>query len=126
MRLAYVDTSSLVALALREPTAPGIRRRLRTFDLLVSSNLLEAEYRAAMRREAIDPPEDHLDMISWIDADRPMSREIARVLDGGYTSGADCWHLATALFYAADPSELTFLTLDKRQAAVAKALGFAT
>lgn len=33
--------------------------------------------------------------------------------------------LATALYLAPDPSELTFLTLDQRQQRVAAALGFA-
>ncbi|MCC7002016.1 MAG: hypothetical protein IT357_07660, partial [Gemmatimonadaceae bacterium] len=66
MRLAYVDTSCLVALALGEADAPAMRRRFRTFDGLVSSNLLEAEYRAAMRRETVDPIDDHLDRITWI------------------------------------------------------------
>jgi len=126
MRLAYVDTSCLVALALGEAGAPAMRRRFRMFDGLVSSNLLEAEYRAAMQREAVDPIDDHLDRITWIDTDRPLSPEIVRVLGAGYASGADCWHLATALYFAEDPSELAFLTLDKRQAAVAKALGFAS
>ena len=102
MRLAYVDTSCLVALALGEADAP------------------------AMRREAVDPIDDHLDRITWIDTDRPLSQEIARVLVAGYASGADCWHLATALYFAEDPSELAFLTLDKRQAALAKTLGFAS
>jgi hypothetical protein len=38
--------------------------------------------------------------------------------------GADCWHLATALYVAPNPSELTFLTLDLAQRKVAKTLGF--
>jgi hypothetical protein len=40
--------------------------------------------------------------------------------------GADCWHLATALYLSPDPSALTFLTLDLAQRHVAKALGFQT
>lgn len=35
MRLAYVDTSFLLALALREPQASAVRRRFRVFDGLV-------------------------------------------------------------------------------------------
>ena len=57
---------------------------------------------------------------------RTLGPEITRVLEAGYVRGADCWHLATALYLAPDPSELTFITLDERQGAVAKALGFAT
>ena len=44
----------------------------------------------------------------------------------GYVRGADLWHLACALYVAASPGELTFLTLDERQRTVAKALGFKT
>jgi hypothetical protein len=40
--------------------------------------------------------------------------------------GADCWHLATALYLAPDPGELTFVTLDAHQQSVAKSLGFRT
>lgn len=34
--------------------------------------------------------------ITWMDAPRPLSREIARVLTAGYVRGADCWHLGFA------------------------------
>ena len=64
--------------------------------------------------------------MSWIIPDRPLSPEIGRVLTAGYVRGADCWHLATALYLAEDPSELVFLTLDARQKDVALALGFGT
>ena len=57
---------------------------------------------------------------------RPLSEQIARVLEAGYVRGADCWHLATALYIAPDPGEIVFLTLDHRQRDIAKALGFAT
>ena len=40
---AYMDASALLAVALREPSAPLIARRLETFDLLASARLLEAE-----------------------------------------------------------------------------------
>jgi len=38
--------------------------------------------------------------------------------------GAHLWHLACALFLAPEPKDLAFLTLDKRQEAVARKLGF--
>ncbi|MDQ8165550.1 MAG: hypothetical protein P3A28_07330 [Gemmatimonadota bacterium] len=41
-------------------------------------------------------------------------------------SGADCSHLATALYLAPEQGAMTFLTLDSRQRAVAKVLGFKT
>ena len=42
-------------------------------------------------------------------------REISMVVGSGYVKGADLWHLATALYAADDPGELTFITLDERQ-----------
>ena len=56
----------------------------------------------------------------------PLSAEIGLVLSGGNLRGADLWHLATALFAAEDPATVTFLTLDKRQGAVAAKLGLRT
>jgi len=38
--------------------------------------------------------------------------------------GADAWHLACALSIAEQPRKLAFLTLDRRQGAVARHLGF--
>jgi hypothetical protein len=64
--------------------------------------------------------------IEWVFPPRSLSREIDRVLDVGYVRGADCWHLATALYLSPDPHQLVFLTLDQRQGEVAAALGFAT
>lgn len=126
MRVGYVDTSCLVAIEFGEKGGRGMSRRFKDFDELVSANLLEAERRAAFRREGVvEPPGSHI-AVSWIIPDRPLSPEIGRVLTAGYVRGADCWHLATALYLAEDPSELVFLTLDARQKDVALALGFGT
>jgi hypothetical protein len=46
------------------------------------------------------------------------------VLGAGYIRGADCWHLATALYLASEPPTLSFLTLDDRQKSIANTLGF--
>jgi predicted nucleic acid-binding protein len=124
MALAYVDTSCLVAVAFREPGTTALRRRLERFDELFASNLLEAELRSALLRERVEEEPELLRAVSWIVPDRPLAPEIARVLEVGYVRGADCWHLATALYLAEDPTALTFLTLDKPQAAVATQLGF--
>lgn len=124
MAFAYVDTSCLVAIAFGERGATALRRRLEGFEDLMSSNLLEAELRAVLHRERSDEDPDLLHAISWIVPDRPLSGEIATVLEAGYVRGADCWHLATALYVAEAPADLTFLTLDERQQRVAAALGF--
>jgi hypothetical protein len=62
-------------------------------------------------------------MISWVYPDRPLTAEIAAILDTGYVRGADLWHLAVALFV--DPSrEIDFLSLDVRQLEISRRLGF--
>jgi len=121
---AYVDTSYLVSIAFGERGASEQIRRLGSFGELLATNLLEAELRAAFRREQIDSPPNLLHLISWVVPNRTLSLEIGRVLAHGYLRGADLWHLAAALYVADDPSTLTFLTLDQPQRLVANALGF--
>jgi predicted nucleic acid-binding protein len=125
MAVAYVDTSCLVAIAFGEPGGAAIGRRLDKFEDLISSNLLEAELRSVFRREKTELDAELFSILSWVVPDRPLSPEIDRVLAAGYVRGADCWHLATAVYVAEDPSAMTFLTLDDRQKAVAASLGFA-
>jgi len=124
MRAAYVDTSCLVAIALAEAGAAQALRSLQSYDVLLSSNLLEAELRATLERENVgDDPGIFLGAISWVYPDRPLTSEIATVLSTGYVKGADLWHLAVALFF--DPlHEIAFLTLDARQQEISEQLGF--
>lgn len=124
--VAYVDTSALAAIAFDEQTAPSVATRLAGFSFLVSSNLLEAELRAAYTREAREFNHTLLFRIGWIFPDRPISAEIAVALRIGYLRGADLWHVATALYAARTLPRLAFITLDQRQLRVAVGLGFAT
>lgn len=124
MTVAYVDTSYLVAIAFDEPGAEDARRRLESADLLVASNLLEAEYRATFAREDVEFDDGALGWLRWVLPDRTLGPEMGRVLGRGCARGADLWHLSTALYVAPVPSELTFLTLDTRQRALATSLGF--
>ena len=125
MKLAYLDTSLVVALAFDEPQASALARRLGDLEQVFSSNLLEAEFTAALQRERIDyPVETYLQSISWVLPDRPLSPEIERVAKSDYVGGADLWHLACALYLAPEPGSLGFLTLDRQQRAVAGQLGF--
>ena len=94
------------------------------FDSLASSNLLEAEVRAAFVRENRTYNSSIIMGIEWHYPVRPLTPEIGAVLSVGYLRGADLWHLAVALYVYPDPTEITFLTLDTRQRAVAEALGF--
>lgn len=123
MKLAYVDSSCLVAIALGEPGAQEMAERLGGFGRLLSSNLLEAELRSALSRERVE--EDCAPLLSWIGwvhPDRPLTREYRVILDRGHARGADLWHLACALFLKARLGELAFVTLDRRQRELAGAV----
>ena len=124
MKAAYVDTSCLVAIAFGDSEAAEVASRLREHDVLLSSNLLEAELRATLVREAAEVDEALFSWIKWVLPDRPLSVEVIRVLRAGYLRGADLWHLATAMYVTPEPRDLTFLTLDRRQEEVAEELGF--
>jgi hypothetical protein len=124
MRVAYVDSSCLVAIRFEEAGAHALSQRLAALDLRYSSNLLESEYLSALAREQSTDEGRLLDWMTWILPDRPLSPEIGRVLRAGYLRGSDLWHLANALYIAESPAELPFITLDARQREVADALGF--
>ncbi len=127
MRLAYVDSSCLVAIAFGESAASRVTARLRRFDRLFSSNLLEAELRSALVREGVrDRAGSLLSWLTWVYPNRPLTEEFDRITALGYVRGADLWHLANALFLAPTRDDLAFLTLDKRQKEVAATLGFET
>lgn len=121
-----MDTSCLVAIAFGERGAKALAKRLRGFDELLSSNLLEAELRSAFHREEVPFEPDLLSWITWVLPDRALGREMSRVLEVGYLRGADLWHLACGLYLVEDPPELSFITLDDRQGTVAGGLGFET
>ena len=125
MRLAYIDTSCLVAIAFGEAGAAKAASRLERMDRLFASHLLEAELRSALAREKLSAdPAGLISSISWVYPNRPLSGEFERVMVKGYVKGADLWHLACALFLAPEPKDLAFVTLDKRQEEVARRLGF--
>lgn len=123
MSVAYADASVFASLAFREPDAGRVRRRMAGFDTVVTSVLTEAELASALKREGMVLPESPLLGVQLIGAPDPLSQEIVEVLDAGYLRGADCWHVAVALNYSPD-RDLTFLSLDKAQRAVAAKLGF--
>jgi hypothetical protein len=124
MRIAYVDTSCLLAIAFDEPGARKLATRLAAFDRLVSVNLLEAEYRSALAREGVEGGESLLSWVGWYLPDRPLSGEMREALDQGHLRGADLFHLGAALALRSELPDLAFLTLDDRQQAVSRGLGF--
>jgi len=125
LKLAYVDSSCFVAIAFGEPGYEEVLKRLNLCERLFSSNLLEAELRAALAREGEGDREgDLLSGITWIYPNRQLTAEYRRILNAGTLKGADLWHVACALFLSPEPKELAFLTLDRSQKTVARALGF--
>ena len=128
MNTVYVDTSALAAVVFAERNSPGVRRRLLATNQLISSNLLEAELRAAVKREGQERGRELSEVLSWIEwvlPTRPLSAEYEVVLAEGLLKGADLWHLACALHVRQAVPQLVFLSLDRRQLKVAKRLGFA-
>lgn len=126
MASAYVDSSALVAVAFGEPGADAVGESLNERSRLVSSNLLEAEVRAAFAREGRPFEDSAVYGVEWILPTRALTQEIAEALRAGYLRGADLWHLATALYARRELSDLAFITLDIRQRTAAQALGFQT
>ncbi len=125
MSTAYVDTSVLIAIETRQPNFDLYDGELARFERLVSSNLLESEYRSVCYRESIVPSDCRLDKVVWILPTRSLTQELNKVLAVGYLRGADLLHVATAIYANKRSSvELSFLTLDNQQRRVASTIGF--
>ena len=124
MKVAYVDTSYLIAIAFAEPGAVQLGRLLAEYDTLVSASLAEAELQAALAREGAEEAEAFLTDLTLVLPDEPLSTYISRVLEVGHLRAPDLWHVACALYLADDPAQLPFFTLDARQNEIAAALGF--
>lgn len=103
-----------------------VAARFDRFRSVFACDLVEAELRSACRREGIPFGDAMLRQLELILPKRSLRPEFATVLAAGLVRGADCFHLAVALSLVANPRDLTFLTLDKRQRDVAAALGFQT
>lgn len=124
MITAYVDSSVLVAIEFRQHDTDALIRRLEQYQVVTSSNLLEAEYRSACWRESWTPSNLLLAAIDWIIPSRPLEAEFNIALAAGYLRGSDLWHVATALYAATAPKEISFVTTDIQQGRVAAKLGF--
>lgn len=92
----------------------------------MSSNLLEAEARAAFAGEGLAFDAGTLGGIEWVTPHRPLSQELEVASAAGHLRGADLWHVAAALYVAPGPGEFAAITLDGRQQAAALVLGFQT
>jgi hypothetical protein len=126
MRVAYVDTSCLVAVALGESQGADITDKLATYDRLYSDNLLEAELRSAFSRERIEREPDQLSSaITWVLPAEPLSGEYRTALGHGKLRGADLRHVACALYLQRLAGPIDFPSLDAKQRQVAATVGLA-
>lgn len=127
MRVAYVDTSAIVAIGFKEAGHNLITKKLRRFQHVFSHHLLEAEIFSSLRREryGTDAFAELLAGVRLVFPDQSLSSELDRVFQHGYIRGADALHLATALWLAGDQTkEIRFISLDRTQSEFAEALGF--
>ena len=127
MSLAYVDSSCFVSIAFDEPGAAQLLARLSRYDKLISSNLLEAEYRASLAREnVVGRVRNLLSWVTWVHPKRRLTRELDQILEVCRPpKGSDLWHLACALYLRNDwkLQGFSFLSLDDQQSKGAQALG---
>ena len=70
MKVAYVDTSCLVAIAFAERGASTLSRRMAQFDQLLAANLLDAEIRSVFAREQVVADARMLPALSRVIPDR--------------------------------------------------------
>ena len=124
MSVAFLDSSAMLTIGFRQRGGAELETRLKSFSKLRASNLLEAEVRSVYTRERRAYKSEILEGINWVIPDRPLTLEISKVLEARYARRAELWHLATALYMAADLTEVTFVTLDQQQRGIAIALGF--
>lgn len=127
MSTAYLDSSALIAIEFREADFDFLLEKLVRYESIISSNLLEAEYKSACIRNKREYSNTFLSEIDWIFPDRSLASEINKILNAGYLRGADLWHVAVAL-YARDitvaKQDILFVTKDFKQGKVANAVGF--
>jgi predicted nucleic acid-binding protein len=126
LRIAFADTSAVLAVVFGEPGGIRLGKVLGSLDRLLASDLLEAEVLCAAAREGVDRKSVGrvLANVSWVHPERRLTREFEEILAAGMVRGADMWHLACALYVAGTPADLPFLTLDRAQARLARDLGF--
>ncbi len=102
-----------------------MRAALARYSAAYSSNLLEAELRSVLAREGLawQRAAAVLTGWHWVHPDRSLGEECERVLAEGFLRGSDLWHVACALYLASRPGGIDFVTLDRRQARIASAVG---
>lgn len=125
--IAYVETSAVARLLIRESGSEALKRYLNQLLAddgdLFSSVLLETELRRAAVREEISQElvTDVLERFDMVELDRSVYRE-AGLMSGANLRSLDALHVVIALRVGAE----AFVTYDQRQAAAARAAGLRT
>ena len=120
---AYVDSSALLKLAVREPETAALEAHLATRDGLITSRLAVLECRRAARRASrrlLQTVDQILDAVYLLEITPAILDEAARA-DPPLWRSLDAIHLATAL--SIGDARLEVITYDARFAAAARASG---
>ena len=124
MGIAYIDSSALLKLIVREDETAALEADLAARDGLVTSALAVVECRRALRRAGpkrlLQHAEEVFDSVYLVELTRPIL-ERAAALEPVLMRSLDAIHLATAL--AVGDPELELLTYDDRMAEGARAGG---
>lgn len=127
MKIGYIDTSVLVAMAFDDAGGSFIGRFVSSFERLYSSNLLEAEFfSAAAKENCLKDATAFIKPIRFIYPDSNLTRFHQRVLEMGQIEGSALHHLSCALYLFQRPEDVFFLSLHPVQATLASRMGFQT
>jgi len=127
---AYVDSSVIVAALIGENRASEAQSLLRLDDVVISSwltyvevrrNLLRGTYRDRIRQARLEFDEQ-INLIELIDVGEADWRSAADIAELTQLKSLDAVHLAVANKF--NPDYVSFLTFDKKQASVARQMGF--
>jgi predicted nucleic acid-binding protein len=122
--IAYIDSSALLKLIVREDETAALEADLAGRDGLVTSTLAVVECRRAVRRggpkRLLQQAEEVFEIVYLVDMTRPIL-ERAAALEPALVRSLDAIHVATALSVG-DPA-LKMLTYDDRMAEAAQAGG---
>lgn len=121
--VAYLDSSALVKLVVREVESDALRRHLGTRPLRISSALARVEVPRAAQAHggaAVARAEQLLDRVGLFDLDDPLLRAAAG-LGGAALRSLDAIHLASARTLEDDLAEV--ITYDQTMSDAARALG---
>ena len=122
-RVAYLDSSALVKLVIREAESDALQSHLRTRALRVCCALARVEVPRAVQAHggaAVARADQLLDRIGLIALDDPLLRAAGK-LAGASLRSLDAIHLAAARTLEDDLTEV--ITYDHRMTDAARALG---